>query len=1077
MHLENRSIMAIADPVRLVLATVFLGGAWLLTHFALTRGVAPPGTWQVYLALALTAVAGLLAFLKSFRGRAAWFALLIVLASAVFQEAALQTILVLAILAGLLITYQQFLGKLVMYMVSHPSQATVMLVYFCLLYGLAGTTSYGVPSLFWYESFWGRFLSAFGSTLFLAVLGVSAYFLDDNYKNNQRAFRRFLIDWHVDYGRLGKMCKALDPRMRRDGSGKNAKQVTRFLRVGRLPLLTLISLPALFPLVFPNVPRLAPTRGLPAWITSQIGSADVGRDGWAWFLGVVCWLSGILFGVLIVKLSILGSSKLEALYSNLPGRLWGMAHKKAGAPPKPGLIKGTILPAASMLVVLAAAVLIALMNAEVIDPFGRTWLTFLNCVLVGLALVLAVWWSGSRANELRPERWPPFFRFLIVVTVLYAALVVWDTCFRSVKPPDWWLLVSPGLAICALLISLSLFGAWVGQLRPVGKDKHRFRSDLLALGLVIIWIGIMNGDNYKLQFKPLAYNRAARKDWRAAVESYRDWGQQPDGTFPPSELSPEAKLLDDRQTLISWRRTLWRKAARSKPGDDPPDAFKPKLAVVCTTGGASRAAYWTARLLQRLGQDMKGQDEEGRPLKEGVTRFHDGVRLITGASGGMVGAAYYLNWRDKDPQGVGNVDWVESMNNNSLPAVASHIALVDVWQALFPRVRHPLEPERRVHPFCLDRGQVLELQWLDLQQRFSDYRRKEGDGTLPSLVFTPVTVDDGRRLIISNLGLEWLAVNAGSEVHAGVRPTSVYSVAALEFYRVFGAGGNPLTLATAARMSGTFPAVSPAVNLPTNPPIRIVDAGYYDNYGVNLAVGWVFKNRDWLEKYTSGVVLVQIRASMGRRDRLGQVQSGGNSISKGLQFFSTPVEAFGTARDTTPMFRNDEETAALGEILAQESRKDFFTTVIFENSAQVLLEPKNGIEDWPFSSSEVKSHNAPHSTDVAMTWYLSRAEVRSMDSAIPSDRAAKSWKLVDGTLKSMSGPDKDSLYYRAADRVRWIAHIRSKIRELEKLDRPNSNEETHESMKDEGRRSYYVKELERALNYERIRALKSWWER
>ena len=31
-------------------------------------------------------------------------------------------------------------------------------------------------------------------------------------------------------------------------------------------------------------------------------------------------------------------------------------------------------------------------------------------------------------------------------------------------------------------------------------------------------------------------------------------------------------------------------------------------------------------------------------------------------------------------------------------------------------------------------------------------------------------------------------------------------------------------------------------------------------------------------------------------------------------------------------------------------------------------------------------------------------------------------------------------------------------------------------LENEARRSYYIKELERALNYERLRALKSWWE-
>ncbi|HKO90053.1 MAG TPA: hypothetical protein VJU61_02810, partial [Polyangiaceae bacterium] len=39
---------------------------------------------------------------------------------------------------------------------------------------------------------------------------------------------------------------------------------------------------------------------------------------------------------------------------------------------------------------------------------------------------------------------------------------------------------------------------------------------------------------------------------------------------------------------------------------------------------------------------------------------------------------------------------------------------------------------------------------------------------------------------------------------------------------------------TAARLSAAFPYVSPAAVLPTQPRRRVVDAGYYDNYGVSI---------------------------------------------------------------------------------------------------------------------------------------------------------------------------------------------------------------------------------------------------
>src|SRR5207247_1789519 len=58
----------------------------------------------------------------------------------------------------------------------------------------------------------------------------------------------------------------------------------------------------------------------------------------------------------------------------------------------------------------------------------------------------------------------------------------------------------------------------------------------------------------------------------------------------------------------------------------------------------------------------------------------------------------------------------------------------------------------------------------------------------------------------------------------------------------------------------SFPFVSPAVELPMSPTRRVADAGYSDNYGVEMAALWMYKNKELVRKYTSGVLLVQIRA-------------------------------------------------------------------------------------------------------------------------------------------------------------------------------------------------------------------------
>ena len=77
--------------------------------------------------------------------------------------------------------------------------------------------------------------------------------------------------------------------------------------------------------------------------------------------------------------------------------------------------------------------------------------------------------------------------------------------------------------------------------------------------------------------------------------------------------------------------------------------------------------------------------------------------------------------------------------------------------------------------------------------------------------------------------------------------------------------GAGFRLLTAARMTATFPLITPAVYLPTRPAVRVVDSGFRDNYGVELAADWIFQNREWLKANTSGVVLIQIRCSPATR--------------------------------------------------------------------------------------------------------------------------------------------------------------------------------------------------------------------
>ena len=121
-------------------------------------------------------------------------------------------------------------------------------------------------------------------------------------------------------------------------------------------------------------------------------------------------------------------------------------------------------------------------------------------------------------------------------------------------------------------------------------------------------------------------------------------------------------------------------------------------------------------------------------------------------------------------------------------------------------------------------------------------------------------IEDGRRLLLSNLDLRWVVRNSGNLLN---RDNCSYSREAIQYYERFPEAGKSsdsprLKLSTAVRMSASFPFFSPTVCLPTWPRRRVVDAGYYDNYGVSVAASYLFSahHRDWIlkNKLTTAVV-------------------------------------------------------------------------------------------------------------------------------------------------------------------------------------------------------------------------------
>jgi hypothetical protein len=457
-------------------------------------------------------------------------------------------------------------------------------------------------------------------------------------------------------------------------------------------------------------------------------------------------------------------------------------------------------------------------------------------------------------------------------------------------------LVSPALALCVLLgVVVAVYGFVTFWFPPVLQ---------VPLLLIVLTLGVLANSlpKYKLRFPGL------ESAYRAPVVL---------DALAPAPSAPAVELLAIPAVLDTWRNRV----SAAGAGDQP------KLAVVAVSGGGIRAAVWTGVVLAEL--------------EKRLPAFPYHIRLITGASGGMLGAGYYVaTLAEPSAGGHHNPDgsplelerMVDNLAQDDLTPVARRLVFGDLPGFFWPG------------PLAGDRGRALEEAWeantdQALAVPFAALAGGERAGWRPSLIFSPMIIENGRRLLISNLDLHFLTESRGSTLSEKEPRIDRYSLSALEFARLFPAADR-LKLSTALRMSATFPWVSPAVNLPTDPPWRVVDAGYYDNYGVNLAAQWVHHHRRWLREHTSGVVLIQIRDSLSEERRRRLVVEDDERYwtwARGLEEFTAPGEGLFRARQAIMSFRNDEQVQVVNDLLNAEPHPPFFTTVVFECPAEVAL--------------------------------------------------------------------------------------------------------------------------------------------
>jgi len=277
---------------------------------------------------------------------------------------------------------------------------------------------------------------------------------------------------------------------------------------------------------------------------------------------------------------------------------------------------------------------------------------------------------------------------------------------------------------------------------------------------------------------------------------------------------------------------------------------KPKAVFFAASGGGSRAALWSFLALQHL-DSLSGGDL----MKHSI--------MGTGSSGGMLGAAYFRELKLREiNQGINPYDqkYEMDMGKDILNPVIFNLAVNDV---LIRTQKFEYGQERH----WKDRAYIFEKTLLQnsrgfFEKKLGDYREAESKAIIPSLIFSPSVVNDGRRMLISTLPLSFMCQSNDGEISENFDYLSYFDQ------------NNPLNcrFTSILRMNSSFPYIMPTVNLPTKPGIAVFDSGLRDNYGIKTLLQYIFHIRHWLEENTSGVIILQLRDGLKVNGRSKKVR-------------------------------------------------------------------------------------------------------------------------------------------------------------------------------------------------------------
>lgn len=271
---------------------------------------------------------------------------------------------------------------------------------------------------------------------------------------------------------------------------------------------------------------------------------------------------------------------------------------------------------------------------------------------------------------------------------------------------------------------------------------------------------------------------------------------------------------------------------------------KPVLYIINTSGGGVRSATFTFSLLQHLDSVLF----QGNLMKK--------TMFINGASGGLLGAAYYrelyLRKLQDNSINLQNPQYVDDISKDLLNPLFSSFVSRDIIGPVQKFKKFGFE-------YAKDRGFAFERTLNTntrgyLNKKLENYKEVEDKAIIPTMFYNNTISRDGRKFVLCTQPVRFFMAEHNKANNN--QPTADI----IDFNSFFRKqNSNNIGVLSALRMNATFPYVLPNVWLPTTPVIDVMDAGLRDNYGQENTLIFIDIFKDWLKANTSKVVIIKIR--------------------------------------------------------------------------------------------------------------------------------------------------------------------------------------------------------------------------